>query len=485
MTAVQGQGTANDEIDLGNLYLGALANFLAFPPLGPSDIWASGETKAVEATFASLFLSVDDISPADSEFTVTLRNTLMWETSSCNLTEPHARACDQIENTLHFLIPQNVKGRNVYQELHQGELFVEDLTSQGLEALIPSVDLVDEQLTVNQKFDTKTYPFEFHRLRVQFLSTYSNNVVNISAFNVNAGSLQPDVPPGWTFHGANCMMELTNGQRAVAGDQPILFSTYTCEIVVARTNTGWWLTSFLIFIGINLVCYIQGLGRTSHLIAECRDDKDAVRGAIFEGLRLNGIYSFGLLLTYVFQVQQSPYDQPIEFWPSVSASTKIFMLGLFGILCNSVISIFMAMQMKKALIVDGFVGGATKVYDMKTVPKEPECPESAGPLLDRPDSAPSIHGPRLPMGEKTTARKPKEEGPSEKVESEAFDVEPVQASRKKNMKSYNVLSVQEARWVNYFVLLEFWTMLMVFVGVCLSAAIILLKARNEYRDRIE
>jgi hypothetical protein len=216
-----------------------------------------------------------------------------------------------------------------------------------------------------------------------------------------------------------------------------------------------------------------------------------VRGAIFEGLRVNGVYSFGLLLTYIYQVQQSPYDTPIEFWPDTPASSLIFMLGLMGILFNSLISIFMGSMMKKALVADGFVGGAIRAYDLNAVPKEPNHPESDAPLLNRPGSAPVIRSPRLPLGEKTDLGKRSANAVKDTPldETAPADVgvgtDPVQASRKKNQKEYNVLSLQEARWVNYFILLEFWTMLLVTAGVGVSALVILLNARSEYQDSID
>jgi len=511
--------------NLTDLYLQVYSSYNVFPPLGMAAEWTSGEISPIDASVLTLLLSVDVISPGDSEFTVTVRTAMYWNREACNSTEAHQYACGNKVNNMHFIAPENAPSEHVFSASYFEKIHEEEMIALGFEDLIPSVEIVEEQITFRQQFDVETYPYEYHWLTFTFGNSFSNNVVNLTQFPIATDIIQPTVPNGWTFQRAYCGVVEDSAKRAsgaISGNS-ILFSNYQCNILVSRDNTGWWMTSFLLFVGINVISFVQGLGRTSHLIAEARDDKDSARGVLFEGMRMNGIFSIGLLLTYVFQVQISPYNQPVEFWPNVAASTEIYILGLIGILLAAALPIIMGLVMKKLLVVDGFTGGIRRAYKLADVPKEGRAPEEDFPLLDKDwekghpgvgaegadeenptfgddgsDEKGKTEGAveqAAPDGSDKENASIEESGYFEKGKTEGADKEavgeaapeifpPTPHTRKCNSKVYPVLSVKEASRINYLVNIEFWILATLPATLAALGTWILITAKKDFDDAI-
>jgi len=305
-------------------------------------------------------------------------------------------------------------------------------------------------------------------------SLYSSNVVNLTPFpNLDKGLISPSVPNGWTYLGTSCFTESSGGGRAfseIAGAGSIDFISYTCTVYVSRTNPGWWLTSFFLFSGILFIAFFGSIGVMSHGIAEARDDRDSARRALFDGTRLIGTYTIGLLLTYVFQVEISPYGQPVEFWPRVPTSTMIYVLGMTAIFVQSMVGLIGSLVFQKPLLSEGFVGKLTRPYDLDQCPKEGEVGEDRGPLILKKYS-PKANEDLL-------------EGPP--VEAEPEESPPKIAKfRKNNQKSYNVLSVEEARQINTFVRNIFFLKVFLLVASFFIAMVILVVAKSQYQDLVD
>jgi len=160
-------------------------------------------------------------------------------------------------------------------------------------------------------------------------------------------------------------------------------------------------------------------------------------------MRLIGIFSIGLLLTYVLQVQVSPYGQPVEFWPSVAASTSIYVLGLVGILLHSFLAMMSEVLFKKVLVADGFSGSVTHAYDVKYLPVQGRSPEEDLPLLRKKDMHDSAGRGNDPKAS------------DDPTEVECPEVYRFPTSRSANMKIYSVLSVEEVDIINRFVWWDF------------------------------
>jgi len=487
------EAQGGNETDLAEIYWDVLTSYHAFPPLDTAAVWQNGTVEPIQAVIAAIVVSVDVISPATSEFTVGMRKLLYWNREACNQTEAHQHACDNPILGLHFLTAkERVGDPEINYELHRDEAHTAEFAALGLPELTPSLDIVEEQVTFKQQFDMRTYPYEYHNLEIAYTSLYSSNIVNLTTFPVDAGAIIPSVPAGWTLQDVNCVVSTGQEGRAITevSQGEIFFMTLLCTIQVSRRNTGWWMTSFLLFIGLNFMAFFGGLGLTSHVVAEAKDDKDKAREGLFDGMRINGVFSLGLLLTYVFQVEISPYGQSLEYWPSTAASTMIYILGLAGILVSSMVAMLMGLLAKKYLVVDGYTGGIKKAYDLKNVPVEGKQPEEAFPLRDiRKESPEQIPEPpknqpsaavftKAKTHDKTGAEVKGESGvhpsPTADVTEGAGDEEveshpavmhaipPVEkedppgaerapVSRGGNTKRYNVLSGQEARVVNQFV----------------------------------
>jgi hypothetical protein len=241
-------------------------------------------------------------------------------------------------------------------------------------------------LPFTQTYDMRYYPYEVHGLEVTLTSLYSSNVVNITPFPaLDKGLIAPSVPNGWNYLGIQCKTFSRNTGRAINElsdeDSTIDFIVYSCTIYVSRTNPGWWLTSFFLFAGIIFMAFVGSIGIMSHGVAEARDDRDAARRAVFDGTRLIGTYTIGLLLIYVFQVEIAPYGQPVEFWPRTPTSTMIYVLGMCAIFLQSMSGLIGSLLFMRPLLSEGFVGGFMGPYDLDNCPKEGEVGEDRSPLL--------------------------------------------------------------------------------------------------------
>lgn len=314
-------GQESNETSLGQLYFDILTSYDAYPPLDSAAAWKNETITPIRAVIAGIVVSVDNISPSTSEFTVSTRKILYFDRNACNQTQAHQYACETQTGNLHFMLALRTVGDpDIQYELHQEQIHESEFELRGIPELTPSLDIIQDQVTYKQEFDVRTYPYEYHNLKIDITSLYSSNIVQLELLPLEAGMLQPTVPQGWTLRDVQCNVITSQAGRAISqlsDGGRIAFSTYSCEILVSRTNTGWWMTSFLLFIGLNFISFVGGLGFTSHIVAEARDDKDVARAGLFTGLRMNGVFSIGLLLTYVFQVQLSPYDESIEFWPEM------------------------------------------------------------------------------------------------------------------------------------------------------------------------
>jgi len=526
------QGPNETNADLGQVYFDAFMQYDYFPPLDDQHKWNT--TDQIQAVFISMIKSIDVISPAQSLFTVSARSVLYFNREACNQTETQRYACDHLIGDIHFLIPEGRVGDSIFlNALHADEIHRLDFLEMNATELTPAIDIAEDQVTYRQQFDVKTYPYEYHTLVIKKKSQYSNKVLKLSTFPLDPGVLNPSVPQGWTLRGIDCYIQ--NDPRVITDSDitggEVFFPTYVCEVLVSRENTGWWLTSYLLFFGLNLIAYIGGLGVASHLAAEGRDDKDAARNGIFTGMRMNGVFGVGLLLTYVFQVQIAPYNMPVEFWPSIPASTVVYVLGLFGIMLLSFLAMFNALLLKKVLVADGFTGNVRRPYDLAHMPVEGEAPDEELPVLnkklfysksksfkkktkadhnegevDNPPvkGPPEVHDENEDTEEEHTPTKDPEIPKDSSInETEVKDVpehpipvvnfkqdaaprrQPLPGSRKSNQKIYSVLSIQEAALVNKLMRMDFIMRTLLISAIAACSVFVLFKAHSDYQNAID
>jgi hypothetical protein len=111
---VQGQrenGETGEELAI--IYEDALRLFNVFPPIDPNpSIWEGSNIRPIEVVAANIIISVDDIAPGSSEFTVTTRTVMYWKKEDCNQTMTHQMACDTRlsgDNGFRFLSQENAK----------------------------------------------------------------------------------------------------------------------------------------------------------------------------------------------------------------------------------------------------------------------------------------------------------------------------------------------------------------------------------------
>jgi hypothetical protein len=272
-------------------------------------------------------------------------------------------------------------------------------------------------------------------------------------------------------------------------------------IKVSRTNPSWWLTSFFLAAGICLMALVGNLGVMSHTVAEARDDKDAVRRALYDGTRLMGTFTIGLLLTYVFQVEISPYGQPVEYWQTIPTSTMIYVLGMAYILIQSMAGLIAAMFFPTPLQREGFVGRLGRAYKIDKLPVEGKVSEEGQPLLlkkfipeknseDKPaeETAVDNTADEFPIVDgKTDDEKAAEakEAPEQPPVDKGNDTMNIPKSRKSNARMYNVMSVEEAGLVNIYVRRLFLLKLGLIFLVLICTLAILLSAKQRYKDAID
>ena len=157
----------------------------------------------------------------------------------------------------------------------------------------------------------------------------------------------------------------------------------------------------------------------------------------------------------------------------------IYCLGLVAIMAQSAAGLLCSLFFSRPLLVDGFVGSLMGPYDFNLVPKEGEVPEEDAPLLV--DSA------------STSLTNQKGDGAGEDVDDET-PIDPDQAfsspgeriarTRKRNQKTYNVLSIEEARIINKFARNTFLFKVFLIVLVALVAFCLLVIARVRFDDMV-
>jgi len=489
---------AETQSDLASIYEDVFFSYQVWPPMSANaTVWKTkNATRPIEVVLGLAFVSIDTIDPGDSEFTVTSRQITYYKEADCNQTETHRDACShRIGNQFKFIktdrsIPGSASNS---MRLDIPNAHSQAFASRGLQNVQPSAEFVDNQVTYKHTFDMRTYPFEFHNLEVSYTAAYSSNVVKLSQMpSVDPGIMNPSVPPGWRLEGVDCKVGISNGGRAIAeyADGTMEFYNYLCTIQVSRENAGWWMTSFLIFCALIIVSFIGGLGVTSRYVADARDDKEAARRAIFDGTRVDGTFTVGLLLTFVFQVEISPYGQPIEFWPRIPTSSFIYVIGLLGITAMSGTGLIGSILCTKLLKAGGFDGGLLGAYDMDVIPKEGSDPEEDMPLVLKRsgagDSKETSDGNNLaliseplPMVRNTTP---------DTAEATMATIEhgetKIARSRKNNQKAYTVLSVEEAVDINKFIRFLLTLKVILLSLVFLAALIILSIARASFNDLV-
>ena len=191
----------------------------------------------------------------------------------------------------------------------------------------------------------------------------------------------------------------------------------------------------------------------------------------------------GLLLTYLFQVQASPYGQPIEFWPRLPASSMIYTLGLSTIFAQAFSGLVASFIFKMPLLSEGFVGTPLRPYDFDKLPMEGEVGEDRSPLILRKyDPLPAQS-----YEDAMAAGLKEKEEEEEKKEDEGGETVKVHVAipriRRNNTKAYNVLSVSEARMIQKFVRRVFFFKLAL-LGISIFAAVAIVVSAKNGRDEI-
>lgn len=498
----QAQTTGNE---LADLYVDVLLQYDVFPPINDDpSVWQGNTTSPIQVVLGTYLLSVDEISPASSEFTATARTVMYWKNNDCNQTSVHELACSARFGNgdgLRFVRATSTKTIRSSSSLQVPDAHRQVFIDMQMEDLQPDAEIIQSQTTFSQSFDMRNFPFEFHELKVSLVSFYTDNVVSLNSFGVDPAGLSPTVPKGWTLHGVSCSLGEVSpgGVRSAITTRP--YHTYDCVIQVSKKNASWWMTSFLLFSGLMVMTFLGNFGVLAHAVAEQRDDKDAARRALYEGTRFMGTFTIGLLLTYVFQVEASPYGQPVEFWPSIPTSTMVYILGLVAILVQSLTGMLWAVIFPVPLVREGFRGTPFTCYEIDKLPVEGKAGEEDYPLLLKKyipergteskrggdDERPKGHGGKQPADEKSDASPTDEksdEKPPTASEAPADESMKIAKGRKNNMKKYNVLSVEEAILVNKYVrqILFLKAGLMFSVIVCTMS--FLLTAKSRWDDMV-
>jgi len=476
--------------EVAAIYKDVFSSYAVFPPITDSyTVWQDPNlTRPIEVAIGTVFTSIDTIDPGNSEFSVSSRSMMYWKRDDCNQTIVHQDACRRNlgrgsdNDGFKFLRSENDAGGGTTRLLNVPNIHSQVFADRGLQELQPDADIFEQyQVTFKQTFDMRLYPFEYHELDVSYTSAYSSNIVALTDLpGVDAGMLNPSVPAGWTLEGISCESGMPSSEgRAMAEITgfDIPFATYRCIIAVSRTNQGWWLTSFLLFASLLAIAFLGSLGILSRYVAEARDDRDAARRAIYDGTRLEGTFAVGLLLVYVFQVEISPYGQPIEYWPRIPTSTMIYILGMLAIMAATGAGLFCSLVFTRPLMAEGFVGGLILPYDIDKLPKEGEVPEEEMPLIV--NGADNVDD----DSEKGAAVHPDDESPQAPETASAKENEIVKA-RKCNQKMYSVLSVEEAAIVNRFARRTFFFKVGLISIVAVVALIILVVAHSNYKGLV-
>ena len=132
----------------------------------------------------------------------------------------------------------------------------------------------------------------------------------------------------------------------------------------------------------------------------------------------------------------------------------------------------------RPLLVDGFVGSLMGPYDFDLIPKEGAAPEEDAPLLMNAKSNDHLLETKNNEGLD-------DEAPMDPAAAFSTSAERIARSRKRNQKTYNVLSVEEARIVNRFARNNFLFKVFLITVVALVAFILLVVARVRFDDLVD
>ncbi len=365
--------------DFGETLVYAYSQYDTFPPLDPDPtIFDKEHIRPTQVFTTQQVLSIDEIKPGESEFTARVLSGTYWSVDGCNQTETHRHACDNILSEgkgNHFFKADNSKEpADLLMSVRKNDVHRNIFDRMNRTQYIANVEYLETVGKYKHQFDMKYYPWEIHALEISHSSLYSTKIVDIQMLFDQNFQDAVTVPGGWKYIGSYC--EISN--------KP--FDTHelakvSCKYYVTRFSLGWWITSFLLFASLVFASFAGSVGLISHSVAEARDDRDAARRALFVGSRMIGTYTIGLLLTYVIQVEVSPYQKPLDFWPNIPASSAVYCLGLVSMFSQSFASLVGSLFLKRPLGCDGFVGQPTLTYKIDECPKEGEHHDSMDPLV--------------------------------------------------------------------------------------------------------
>ena len=463
ITTARGTGFREDLVNV-------VSQYDSFPPLDSDPTVLKIEQPTPIHVLTNLqVISIDDIEPGKSQFTARVLSRTYWRTDACNQTNTHEYACKTIlagNKGNHLLKPDNIK-----EPVHQ------DMTIRGknmhrnafdrmnMSEIVVDGEYIESIGKYNHQFDMKYYPWEIHGLELVYSSIYTSNIVEIETFQLNKDSkAQIPVPGGWTFIGSYC--EASN-HTAYGG---YYWSTITCKYYVTRCSIGWFVTSFLLFICLVFASFAGSVGLISHIVAESRDDRDEARRGLFIGARMIGTFTIGLLLTYVLQVEVSPYEKPLDFWPNIPASSSVYCLGLISLFSQSFVSLIGSHFLKRSLGNDGFVGHPTLTYRIDECPKEGDNDEIMDPLI-RKNNHYDKNGTLL-----TSSISKNHGSPA------SFLMDKTSARRRCNTKMYAVLSIEEAEHLNMIIRRMFITKVTMYGILQLLILSILINAYGGYNN---
>ena len=450
----------------------AVAQYDSFPPLD-SDISVvdRDEVMPIHVLTTKQVLSIDNIEPGTSQFTARIQSGTYWRTDGCNQTKTHEYACNTIlsdKKGNHFFKPDNIKepvdtdmnirGENMHRNIFD-RMNRSDIITNG--------EYLETIGRYKHQFDMKFYPWEIHGLEISYSSIYTSNIVTIETSQIFQDLWsQIQVPGGWEYVGSLC--------NTSSHETPGRFyrSKVTCTYYVTRFSVSWFVTSFLLFLCIVFASFAGSVGLISHIVAEARDDRDAARRGLFMGARMIGTFTIGLLLTYVIQMEVSPYEKPLDFWPNIPASTSIYCLGLICLFSQSFASMLGSLFLKRALGHDGFVGHPTLVYRMEECPKEGESHDIMDPLVKTVDNNYNRNGVSLASPTSNNHH----------CSLESSITHTTSSRRRCNTKMYAVLSVEEAERLNIIMKRIFITKAVLYFLLQLVIAAILVNAFVGYNN---
>ena len=154
----------------------------------------------------------------------------------------------------------------------------------------------------------------------------------------------------------------------------------------------------------------------------------------------------------------------------------IYCLGLVAIMAQSAAGLLCGLFFSRPLLVDGFVGSLMGPYDFNLVPTEGEVPEEDGPLL--------VNGLSSQRCEKESDEGEDDETPIDPDTAFSSSVERIARTRKRNQKTYNVLSIEEARIINRFARNTFLFKVFLIILVALVAFCLLVVARIRFDEMV-